>query len=184
MASGSGIGHETKVMEPMSMERFTKVEEDLPDLQVGPDGKLTISARPDCDHICMMCPCFMCLGCCCLPGSECLTVEFDDVSRRVKLSRNPGYLLCLKRTDEFSYEEIGNVAFTYRGLNYKIRTYSDVLVLRDGRTFVLKNIDSHRKILRRCAQLHRFIFGRNNPNYIVPETFVIIGRSDDGGGGN
>ena len=64
MASGSGIEHETKVMEPMSMERFTKLTkvEDLPDLQVGPDGKLTISARPTCDHILMMFP--LCLGCC------------------------------------------------------------------------------------------------------------------------
>jgi hypothetical protein len=148
---------------------------DLPNLEVGPDGKLTISTGPSCVDIVFMLPNFLFLGCC-LPGSQCFTLEFDDVSRRVKLSRNPGYLFCLKRTDEFSYEEIGNIGFTSLHMRINsIMMYSEVLVLRDGRTFVLNHVESHHKIQRYCAQLHRFIFGRNNPNYIVPTTFAIIG---------
>ncbi len=148
---------------------------DLPNLEVGPDGKLTISTSPDCCDIMFMLPCFYFVGCC-LPGVQCITLEFDDVSRRVKLSRNPGYLFCLKRTDEFSYEEIGNIGFKSLHMRTNsIPMYSEVLVLRDGRTFVLNHVADYLQIQTYCAQLHRFIFGRNNPNYIVPTTFAIIG---------
>ncbi len=46
----------------------------------------------------------------------------------------PGCPLFLKRTDEFTYEDIGNIAF--KSLNLEINgvlMYIDVLVLRDGR---------------------------------------------------
>jgi hypothetical protein len=157
------------------MDHFAiKKNPDLPHLQVGPDGKLTLQARPDWAHILFMLPNFLCFGCC-LSGSHCLTLEFDDVSRRVKYSRNPGYLLCLKRTDEFSYEEIGNVGCSICGFSLGNKySYTDVLVLRDGRTFVLTHVASHSEIERHCAQLHRFIFGRNNPNYIVPRYYHIL----------
>lgn len=161
-------------------------------LQVDPGNKkLVLHYSPDCINIMMM-PC-CCIGCC---TSNTVTLEFDDNSRTVQISNYRGFCFPFEKTYDYPYEMIGNVCERPTGLSWPRGSIRDcsfilnaivgqtrmvktpVLKMRDNNYFKCGPDDLHasrQDYQDHIFALHYFVFGRYNPNYVVPSEIPSFG---------
>ena len=52
--------------------------------------------------------------------------------------------------------------------------YFPMIVLKDGTKLYIGDSELLRNVGPKLLALHRFIFGRSNPNYVVPDVKTLI----------
>jgi hypothetical protein len=155
-------------------------------LQVDPaNNKLVLRYSPHWLNIMTM-PC-CCIGCC---TSDTVTLEFDDSSRTIHISNYRGFCFPFKKKYDYPYDMIGNVCQRPTGLEWpvgSIRDYSfilcqnrmvhtPVLLMRDNNYFKCGPDDliaSKQEYEDHFFALHRFVFGRYNPEYVAPSVIPL-----------
>jgi len=138
------------------------------------NGKLKIEERPGCVSICFMIPYpFFCGGCCYAVSCDLI---FDDSSQTFNITSWPGFLCCFaKSRSHIEYTHIGNFALEESCCMLNRSTmYFPMIVLKDGTKLYIGDSELLRNVGPKLLALHRFIFGRSNPNYVVPDVKTLI----------
>jgi hypothetical protein len=174
-AEGSGMA--TPV--PMELLITSKAPKTFPNEFVGSNGVYKFRGTPGCPEIMFYMPFpFFCMGCCMFNASD---LTFDDNTRTLTAETWTGHLHYFGCTSSklYEYEMIGNVGFEVTNMSEGSKTsrthyYEIVIVLRNG-----DKIKTGRRELGIDASMilvlewHKFIFGRNNPNYVAPPAITL-----------
>eukprot|EP00756_Hemistasia_phaeocysticola_P051659 Hpha_TRINITY_DN26833_c0_g1::TRINITY_DN26833_c0_g1_i1::g.17276::m.17276 len=126
---------------------------------------------------CWMCPFFMpfpffCLGCCLTQTTKAV---FDDTASTITLTTYCGKCCCCAETRIIPYDTVGNVALGATNVRInRLSAYEIVLVLRDGEKVCLGTAAPMHDIQWDFWEWHKFLFGRNDSEYVRPEPYLMI----------
>ena len=136
-------------------------------------GRIELHASPSCLETVSMLPFpFFCLGCFI---SRTADIVFDDETKSVTFSGNPGYLFCLKKSETISYDSIGNVALVLGSYTINdVKTFELTLLLKDGRRIPMTGPQFATVLEPKALALHRFLFARGNPMYRTPILLELV----------
>jgi len=137
-------------------------------LQLEEDGRCHIRTRLPCFAYVFMLPFpFFCLGCCIFGASD---FSFDDNERVLYAKTWRGVFSC-GEPRRIPYTDIANVGILSTSTRVNgIPQRSWGIVLRDGTIVQSGYSGSHYSTAQRALALHAFLFGRNNPAYIPPNS--------------
>ena len=139
-------------------------------------GILQYKIRPDDDDWILMCPPCLFIGCCLTVSAN---VTFDDNNHTVRISNWMGYM-CIPPCYSYatiSYYDIANIGLLYTGIKEgtepnEVPIYDVVLVTHKRKMWRVGNRGSKTAASNEASNLLKFVYGRNNPDYVVHvETF-------------
>ena len=135
------------------------------------NGKLNISALPDCESTVMMLPLCLFVGC---VMSSTVFLEFDDRNQTLTGSSAYGYTglicPCLRTTYRYGYQDIGNVGYYATGIiSHKRKLFRAVVVMKDRTRIPFTPADYIFETQTHALAMHKYLFGRNNSGYSSPE---------------
>ena len=130
-----------------------------------------------------MCPCCAFFGCCLTVSAN---VSFDDNLEVVHISNWPGYLCvppCLMWTT-IRYGDIANIGIRNTGISegseHNLQPlYDSVLVTRNRKIWNVGERGRISEIQQNVLNLHRFVFGRGNPDYKPPASVLLLCLPND-----
>jgi hypothetical protein len=141
--------------------------------QVG-DGRFSVESPLPCYAYLFMIPFpFFCLGCCIFGASS---ITFDDTTLEVTAKRWKGvFSCCPKEQRVISYRSIANVVIFLTNMSVnRVTQQGWGLLLTDGSVFKGDASGSSPAVTQEHAlEVHRFIFGRANPDYRPPDPYSL-----------
>jgi len=108
---------------------------------------------------------FFCMGCCLFRQSK---LVFDENTRLIKVTVRKGACPCSTQKT-FSYNDIGNVAVVRTTVRIDgVRMHETLILLRDSTKIRTGRLESKEGAFAFAKEIHHFIFGRSDNNYIPP----------------